>query len=95
MRMLRLVLVLVMAFLPMASFAQDAQTLADIRAEIARLQQRESRLQALADDGLLTFTRVGFQATPRGRLLLRVIAMCFDRYLPTAAASTPRFSRTV
>lgn len=36
MRMLRLVLV--MAFLPMASFAQDAQTLADIRAEIAQLQ---------------------------------------------------------
>jgi tol-pal system protein YbgF len=36
MRMLRLVLV--MAFLPMASFAQDAQTLADIRAQIAQLQ---------------------------------------------------------
>ena len=27
-----------------------ADELADIRAEIARLQQRESRLQALADD---------------------------------------------
>ena len=54
------------------------------------------RLQALADDGLLTFTRVGFQATPRGRLLLRVIAMCFDRYLHAAAsAEAPRFSRTV
>lgn len=54
------------------------------------------RLQALADDGLLTFTRVGFQATPKGRLLLRVIAMCFDRYLPaTPAPDAPRFSRTV
>ncbi|MBA3930977.1 MAG: coproporphyrinogen III oxidase, partial [Xanthomonas sp.] len=54
------------------------------------------RLQALADDGLLTFTRVGFQATPKGRLLLRVIAMCFDRYLAaTPASDTPRFSRTV
>ena len=52
--------------------------------------------QALADDGLLTFTRVGFQATARGRLLLRVIAMCFDRYLPaTPAPDAPRFSRTV
>jgi oxygen-independent coproporphyrinogen-3 oxidase len=54
------------------------------------------RLQALADDGLLTFTRVGFQATSKGRLLLRVIAMCFDRYLPTAPApDAPRFSRTI
>ena len=54
------------------------------------------RLQALADDGLLTFTRVGFQATAKGRLLLRVIAMCFDRYLPaTPAPDAPRFSRTV
>jgi oxygen-independent coproporphyrinogen-3 oxidase len=54
------------------------------------------RLQTLADDGLLTFTRVGFQATPRGRLLLRVIAMCFERYLHAAAsAEAPRFSRTV
>ena len=37
----------------------------------------------------------GLRATSRGRLLLRIIAMCFDRYLPTTAASTPRFSRTV
>jgi tol-pal system protein YbgF len=36
MRMLRLALV--MACLPMAGFAQDAQTLADIRAEISQLQ---------------------------------------------------------
>ncbi len=57
------------------------------------------RLQALAEDGLLTFNRVGFQATPKGRLLLRVIAMCFDRYLPATPApdapDAPRFSRTV
>jgi len=54
------------------------------------------RLQALADDGLLAFTRVGLQATPKGRLLLRVIAMCFDRYLaPAAAPDVSRFSRTV
>ena len=36
MRMLRLALV--MACLPLTGFAQDAQTLADIRAEIGRLQ---------------------------------------------------------
>jgi len=54
------------------------------------------RLRALEGDGLLTFTRAGFQATPKGRLLLRVIAMCFDRYLPAVAVSdAPRFSRTV
>lgn len=33
-----------------ASRLSLADELADIRAEIARLQQRESRLQALADD---------------------------------------------
>ena len=54
------------------------------------------RLQALADDGLLAFTRVGLHATPKGRLLLRVIAMCFDRYLqPAAQSDSPRFSSTI
>jgi oxygen-independent coproporphyrinogen-3 oxidase len=54
------------------------------------------RLKALEDDGLLEFTRAGIRATPRGRLLLRVIAMCFDRYLQTASApDAPRFSRTI
>ena len=39
---------------------------------------------------------VGLAATSRGRLLLRIIAMCFDRYLATTAdAATPRYSRTV
>ena len=54
------------------------------------------RLQKLADDGLLAFTRAGFQATPQGRLLLRAIAMCFDRYLPTTPTpETARFSRMI
>ena len=54
------------------------------------------RLKALADDGLLEFTRAGIRATPRGRLLLRVIAMCFDRYLQASPApDAPRFSRTI
>ena len=54
------------------------------------------RLKRLEEDGLLEFTKAGIRATPRGRLLLRVIAMCFDRYLqrPTLQDAT-RFSRTV
>ena len=54
-----------------------------------------ARLRPLADDGLVELAAEGLRATSHGRLLLRIIAMCFDRYLPTAAASTPRFSRTV
>ena len=53
------------------------------------------RLRPLQDDGLVQLATDGLRATSRGRLLLRIIAMCFDRYLPTTAASTPRFSRTV
>ena len=35
-------------------------------------------------------------ASPTGQLLLRNVAMCFDRYLATTAdAATPRYSRTV
>ena len=53
------------------------------------------RLQALQEDGLVELSGDGLAATSRGRLLLRIIAMCFDRHLPTAAAATPCFSRTV
>jgi oxygen-independent coproporphyrinogen-3 oxidase len=36
-------------------------------------------------------------ATSRGRLMLRIIAMCFDHYLPTraTAGSRPRHSRAL
>jgi hypothetical protein len=44
MRMLRLLLLSV--FLPVSAFAQDAQTLADIRAEIGRLQADFNSLKA-------------------------------------------------
>ncbi len=54
------------------------------------------RLKRLEDDGLLEFTKAGIRATPRGRLLLRVIAMCFDRYLQAPTPQdAPRFSRTI
>jgi oxygen-independent coproporphyrinogen-3 oxidase len=35
-------------------------------------------------------------ATSRGRLLLRIIAMCFDNYLkPAAPDAKPRYSRVI
>ena len=54
------------------------------------------KLAPLAEDGLVRVERHRIVATSRGRLLLRNIAMCFDRYLdsPTAVA-TPRFSRAI
>jgi oxygen-independent coproporphyrinogen-3 oxidase len=46
------------------------------------------RLRPLIEDGLATADPRRIRATPSGRLLLRVIAMCFDRYLPAAAPAT-------
>jgi oxygen-independent coproporphyrinogen III oxidase len=55
------------------------------------------RLQALAADGLVVLTDDAVTATARGRMLLRVVAMCFDRYLNESSAvlAAPRFSRVV
>jgi oxygen-independent coproporphyrinogen III oxidase len=53
------------------------------------------RLAALADDGLVEYDAQRIVATSRGRLLLRIIAMCFDSYLETAAAAKPRYSRVI
>ncbi|MGC8521268.1 MAG: oxygen-independent coproporphyrinogen III oxidase [Steroidobacteraceae bacterium] len=54
-------------------------------------------LQALAEDGLLEISPAAIQATARGQLLLRLIAMCFDRYLRAARspAAAPRYSKVV
>jgi oxygen-independent coproporphyrinogen-3 oxidase len=57
------------------------------RAELARLR-------VLADDGLVTLDGRMIAVTPRGRLLLRSIAMCFDAYLHAGEAPR-RFSRTI
>ena len=55
-----------------------------------------ARLKPLQDDGLVELDEGGLRATSRGRLLLRIIAMCFDRYLtPAADSAQPRYSRTV
>ncbi|MGP8032967.1 MAG: oxygen-independent coproporphyrinogen III oxidase [Steroidobacteraceae bacterium] len=50
------------------------------------------QLQALAADRLVRMAHGQIAATPAGRLLLRNIAMCFDRYIaapPAAAGSVP------
>jgi oxygen-independent coproporphyrinogen III oxidase len=56
-----------------------------------------TRLQPLVEDGLVSVGPTQLAATSRGRLLLRIIAMCFDRYLndAPAAANGPRFSRAI
>ena len=54
------------------------------------------RLQPLAVDGLVRFEPGRITVTSQGRLLLRNIAMCFDRYLDQpATVATSRFSRAI
>jgi oxygen-independent coproporphyrinogen-3 oxidase len=58
-----------------------------------------AKLAPLQADGLVTVGPRAIKATDRGQLLLRLIAMCFDRYLgPRADAPStepPRFSRVI
>ena len=56
-----------------------------------------TRLAPLMADGLVACTSSRIAATPRGRLLLRNIAMCFDNHLDNqaAAAARPRYSRVI
>jgi oxygen-independent coproporphyrinogen III oxidase len=55
------------------------------------------RLEPLAGDGLVEYDAQRVAATSRGRLLLRIIAMCFDNYLDRAAPAAPRqrYSRVI
>ncbi|KGM55584.1 coproporphyrinogen III oxidase [Lysobacter daejeonensis GH1-9] len=53
------------------------------------------RLRPLVDDGLVRIEADRIRATPSGRLLLRIIAMCFDRYLQQPSAAPARFSRAI
>ena len=52
------------------------------------------RLQPLIADGLVIETPLDIRVTSRGRLLLRIIAMCFDAYLDDKA-QTARYSRVI
>ncbi|MEO8742885.1 MAG: oxygen-independent coproporphyrinogen III oxidase [Lysobacteraceae bacterium] len=54
------------------------------------------RLASLEADGLVETSATAIRATSRGRLLLRIIAACFDRYLQQpSAADIPRFSKAI
>jgi len=54
------------------------------------------RLRPMIDDGLLRIERDRIVATSQGRLLLRNIAMCFDRYLDKGVGTIPiNFSRAI
>ena len=55
------------------------------------------QLEPLAADGLVRRETGRILATTQGRLLLRNIAMCFDKYLPppASAEAMPRFSRAI
>jgi oxygen-independent coproporphyrinogen-3 oxidase len=52
------------------------------------------RLAPLIDDGLVRADEDGLRVTSRGRLLLRNIAMCFDRYLDRPGIPV-KFSRAI
>jgi oxygen-independent coproporphyrinogen-3 oxidase len=52
------------------------------------------RLKPLADDGLIELSDSSIRITPKGRLLLRNIAMTFDRYIDLAENDN-RFSRAI
>ena len=52
------------------------------------------RLAPLADDDLIDLNEAGIQITPKGRLLLRNIAMTFDRYIGNEENSD-RFSKAI
>ncbi|MDQ2701873.1 MAG: oxygen-independent coproporphyrinogen III oxidase [Pseudomonadota bacterium] len=55
-----------------------------------------ARLQPMVADGLVRIDPDRITATTQGRLLLRNIAMCFDRYLERPAdGAAPRFSRAI
>ena len=51
------------------------------------------RLDPLIDDGLVTVDARYITITPRGRLLMRIVAMCFDAYL--SSETTLRHSRAI
>ncbi len=57
-----------------------------------------SRLMPLAHDGLISLEPDGIRIEPKGRLLLRSIAMVFDRHLPVInhdRTEDKRFSRAI
>lgn len=54
-----------------------------------------ARLAPLEQDGLVAWQGETLRVTTRGRLLLRHVAMCFDRHLHDAGTQPLRFSRAL
>tara|TARA_R110002110_G_scaffold18307_5_gene77015 strand:- start:425 stop:1579 length:1155 start_codon:yes stop_codon:yes gene_type:complete len=52
-----------------------------------------NRLKTMQADGLLKLSPTGIEVTPRGRYLIRNVAMVFDRHLP--GTTNNRFSRAI
>jgi oxygen-independent coproporphyrinogen-3 oxidase len=52
------------------------------------------RLEPLAEDDLIDLDEAGIRITPKGRLLLRNIAMMFDRYIGDEENNN-RFSKAI
>ncbi len=59
-----------------------------------RFPREFERLRQLADDGLVVLSGDAMRVTPRGRLLLRIVAMTFDAGLARAQAAAA-FSRVI
>lgn len=53
------------------------------------------RLQLLQDDGLVVCSDACIRVLPKGRFLLRIIAMCFDAYLRANPLGQIRYSQAV
>jgi oxygen-independent coproporphyrinogen-3 oxidase len=51
-------------------------------------------MATLAADGLVDVDDAGIRVTPRGRLLVRTVAMAFDRHLREASLAG-RYSRVI
>jgi oxygen-independent coproporphyrinogen-3 oxidase len=69
---------------------------ARFRIDFAAYFEAELReLAELSADGLVTVSDDAIEVTPSGRLLVRNVCMCFDRYLRAKSAQQPVFSRTV
>jgi oxygen-independent coproporphyrinogen-3 oxidase len=78
-------------------FAQIEQTWSiDFRTYFASALEQ---LQPLAEAGLLTIDTAGITVEPKGRLLVRIIAMAFDYYLQKDRQNDPvgrsRYSRVI
>ncbi len=73
---------------------RDVERCFDIRFD-ERFGPELALLAALAADGLVNLHDAGFTVTPRGRLLLRVVAMVFDASFRQAQTPAHAYSRVI